>query len=488
MNKLKTECMNDRQYVIYHLSEEEKDSFVLGMIRNNIIDGVVPVNVIDNGNGFVLQYDITECTDVKKYTGGITNRRFLLGLYRDICKALMNAEEYMLDYNNFIIESDNVYIDSRCNARILCLPLKSYEHEHGNLCDIFKNFLVNMRFDMSEDITYVVELLNYFNQNQEASVCEIAKKIDELMETESNNIADSVHSDIRDGGILINMNGDDNDEIDLYEGIEDQEVIPTQVVNPETISHIENMMNVTKNEELRQEGVSSDSSMNDSDSLTANNTMKDDYDFSKMYEQDQLADGYNGYNEADMQNFNFEENVQLENNIDYPGDDNLEEDEANQKKGLFGFAFKKHKNKEKDKKKHKDKSKNEDAYDTDEQATTVLNDDYSNNMSNNVMRINDVMPRLIRLSNNEIIYINKPVFKIGKEINFADYCIADNPAISRAHAEVIINNGNYYVMDNNSLNHTYVDGNQIASQIRVMITDGTRIKLANEEFEFKIAG
>ena len=65
--------MNDRQYVIYHLSEEEKDSFVLGMIRNNIIDGVVPVNVIDNGNGFVLQYDITECTDVKKYTGGITN-------------------------------------------------------------------------------------------------------------------------------------------------------------------------------------------------------------------------------------------------------------------------------------------------------------------------------------------------------------------------------------------------------------------------------
>ena len=43
-------------------------------------------------------------------------------------------------------------------------------------------------------------------------------------------------------------------------------------------------------------------------------------------------------------------------------------------------------------------------------------------------------------------------------------------------------------MDNNSLNHTYVDGNQIASQIRVMITDGTRIKLANEEFEFKIAG
>ena len=145
----------------------------------------------------------------------------MLGLYRDICKALMNAEEYMLDYNNFIIESDNVYIDSRCNARILCLPLKSYEHEHGNLCDIFKNFLVNMRFDMSEDITYVVELLNYFNQNQEASVCEIAKKIAELMETESNNIADSVHSDIRDGGILINMNGDDNDEIDLYEGYEE---------------------------------------------------------------------------------------------------------------------------------------------------------------------------------------------------------------------------------------------------------------------------
>lgn len=487
MSKLKTECMNDRQYVIYHLSEEEKDSFVLGMIRNNIIDGVVPVNVIDNGNGFVLQYDITECTDVKKYTGGITNRRFLLGLYRDICKALMNAEEYMLYYNNFIIESDNIYIDSRCNARILCLPVKNYEKEHNNLCDIFKEFLVNMRFDMSEDITYVVELLNYFNQNQEASVCELAKKIDELIGAESNNITDNTHSDMRDGGILINMNGDDSDEIDLYEGIEDQEVTPTQVVNPETINHIENMMNITKNEELRQEELAN-SNMNESDTTAFNNNANDDYDFSKMYEKDQISDGYNGYNEDDAQNFNFEENVQLESNIDYHGDDNSEEDEVNQKKGLFGFAFKKHKSKEKDKKKHKDKSKHEDANDTDEQATTVLDDNYSNNMSNNVTRINDVMPRLIRLSNNEIIYINKPVFKIGKEINFADYCIADNPAISRAHAEVIINNGNYYVMDNNSLNHTYVDGNQIASQMRVMITDGTRIKLANEEFEFKIAG
>lgn len=95
-------------------------------------------------------------------------------------------------------------------------------------------------------------------------------------------------------------------------------------------------------------------------------------------------------------------------------------------------------------------------------------------------------PYLTRAKNNERIMVDKPVFRIGKEKSFVDYFIADNTAISRSHANIITRDGEYFIQDTNSTNHTYVDGQMIQSNVEVKIAHGTKIKLANEDFEFKI--
>jgi pSer/pThr/pTyr-binding forkhead associated (FHA) protein len=41
-------------------------------------------------------------------------------------------------------------------------------------------------------------------------------------------------------------------------------------------------------------------------------------------------------------------------------------------------------------------------------------------------------------------------------------------------------------MDTNSTNHTYVNGGMIQSNAEIKISHGTKICLANEEFEFKL--
>ena len=97
-----------------------------------------------------------------------------------------------------------------------------------------------------------------------------------------------------------------------------------------------------------------------------------------------------------------------------------------------------------------------------------------------------VMPHLIRLNTQEKININQPVFRIGRERSFVDYVVSNNTSISRSHANIISRNGEYFVMDTNSANHTYVDGNMIQSNAEVRIMHGTKIKLANEDFEFKL--
>jgi len=93
-------------------------------------------------------------------------------------------------------------------------------------------------------------------------------------------------------------------------------------------------------------------------------------------------------------------------------------------------------------------------------------------------------PHIIRY--NERIALNKTVYSIGKDVNHADYCIMDNSAISRMHANIISRGEEYFVVDNNSTNHTYVNGMMIPSNVEVQIINGARIHFADEEFEFRV--
>lgn len=99
---------------------------------------------------------------------------------------------------------------------------------------------------------------------------------------------------------------------------------------------------------------------------------------------------------------------------------------------------------------------------------------------------NQMIPFLIRRKGNEKISLNKPVFRIGKERSYADYFIGDNTAISRSHANIVSRDGEYYLIDTNSTNHTFLNGQMIQSNVETKLAHGDTIRLANEDFEFKL--
>lgn len=94
-------------------------------------------------------------------------------------------------------------------------------------------------------------------------------------------------------------------------------------------------------------------------------------------------------------------------------------------------------------------------------------------------------PVIIRTRTGERIKIDKPIFCIGKSTQGVDYQVTDNNSVSRRHAYIINVNGVYYLRDNKSTNHTYLGGKIISSGTDMMLIDGIRFKLANEEFTFK---
>ena len=94
-------------------------------------------------------------------------------------------------------------------------------------------------------------------------------------------------------------------------------------------------------------------------------------------------------------------------------------------------------------------------------------------------------PYIVRVDNGEKVIIQKQVFKIGKASRGVDYHVSDNGAISRQHAIITKKEDGYYIKDNKSTNHTYVDGRELGEGEEVLLKNNSKFKLADEEFQFK---
>ncbi|MCM1288720.1 MAG: FHA domain-containing protein [Clostridium sp.] len=88
--------------------------------------------------------------------------------------------------------------------------------------------------------------------------------------------------------------------------------------------------------------------------------------------------------------------------------------------------------------------------------------------------------RLHSLFNGYDIEINKSKFTIGK--NSGDIDLSGYSMLSRTHCEIINSDGNYYIIDKNSTNGTYVNNSRIPSEKMIPIKSGDNILLADLEY------
>ncbi len=123
--------------------------------------------------------------------------------------------------------------------------------------------------------------------------------------------------------------------------------------------------------------------------------------------------------------------------------------------------------------------------DDDDEATGLLTQD-DEEATGLLIEPQVYYPNLYRQLTNEMISVNKPVFRIGKERSYSDYFVGNNDKVSRSHADIITRGNHYYIKDLNSKNRTFINGAPIMPQQETEIQDGDRIRLANEEFEFRV--
>ena len=91
---------------------------------------------------------------------------------------------------------------------------------------------------------------------------------------------------------------------------------------------------------------------------------------------------------------------------------------------------------------------------------------------------------LLRAKTNETIELPQGEFKLGRSNVQSDYVISGNSGIGRLHAKIIVKENQCFVVDNSSMNKTYLNSQELEPQKEYLLENGDSIKLMNEKFTF----
>ncbi len=92
---------------------------------------------------------------------------------------------------------------------------------------------------------------------------------------------------------------------------------------------------------------------------------------------------------------------------------------------------------------------------------------------------------ILTMSDGRNVIVDQPMFKIGKNAAITDYQLFGNQTISRLHSVITRNDGKFFIIDNDSTNGTFVNGQRISTD-PVQIVAGDVIRFADTDMTFDI--
>lgn len=481
MNPLQIQTNAQGSFVTYKLEHQESlDRMTMGMLTNNKIKGMIPIDYSQIDSERWIKYDITSMQPLQSYLSGILTRKKALGIFSQIVNTFLLAEDYMIDASFIILDINNIYINAGTEELgIICLPVSGFV-SNVTLQDLAANITRCGQFNSRENCDYVTKILNFVNGSQ-FSIAGFKDLLDELTR-------DSVQRIQRE-----NMDHDMTGEAEsALEEVNGQMAVAVESVADMVGQNTGNQ---------RQQGI-------------------------------WIGDGKGGSSSAGG-----------------AAPPVSKEKQKKEKKGLFGKKKKKAKKEQKVKPLSGGVDNNgmmipgmdslqeqkllEPSKPTEKPSAgavspppgrPVMKPAVPPDLSGIASQINMGQPRItnsvdkpewsisqdlgsgVGVSDNTIMLkleeeatavlcrvrtgeekvVDKGELVMGKASSGVDYCIRDNTTISRVHAKILRHGTQYFIQDNDSMNHTYVDGRQVMKGEELPIQNGSRIRLSDEEFIFKL--
>ncbi len=484
--KFAKETQGTYSYLVYEIGDKQKiDEFSLGMLSNNKIPGVLSIIYTQMDNDKYFKYNISSKISVSEFFAGAVTKKRLLGVFESIVEAFISVDEYMISKNCLVLDLNYIYVDvSTCKAELAYLPLNNIDDQEKSVNMFLKEIMFSTKFEQTENCGYVAQIINYLNSSSTFNLYEFKKLLNKLQldEKEEKHIGTQRVKEVKteEKKEVINKKiVQENSKVEK-KSVEQQETkkqaelqIPVARNKPvetpkkeKQISMFSLLMHYSKeNKELYKQQKAEKVSI---DKESKNNKQ------AKPKKNKQAAFSVPGANFAVPGMEQAAGNLVL--------GDKIQNKEQTIKKEV--------ENDNVEKKSTIQASSKSVEVPMDFGETTILGGNLSLGettvLSATKAAEQQILPHLIRIKNNEKIPINKPRYRIGKERSYVDYFIGDNTAISRSHADIINNGGRYTIVDMNSTNHTYVNNEMIQSGTEVELKHGDKLRLANEDFEFRL--
>ena len=451
--------LEDGTYLVYKVGANETvDRYALNTISSNNIDGVMKMNR-ENDNGVECFYiNITAKYPLKMMLEKPVRREFLLGVFESIAKISRDADDYLLDPKYFLFNYDNMYYDlTEKKLSLIYLPIER-EEEEIDVKKFLKNMLFDLTYDTRENCYYVAYLINLINSKETVTMDKLLEVID----------------DIRKRLVVVPAPTQKTDEIR-------QQPVQPQASEPKVPQQIQPKQEIPVPAKP-QEGKA----------VNVPSAPQKPAEPPKKGLFGGLLSGRDKSKEKVKK-----EKPAVKNAIPIPGMPEVPTPNTPQMPGgKVAIPTPGKKN-----------TPQPAVSETPNVVTPPVNQavNVPNNTSGHTVIIGGAaqtgrtvfkkdiqqgngVAQLTRVSTNETATIKGSLFKIGKEKSFVDFYVSGNPTVSRIHAQIRSENGNYFIEDINSTNHTYLGSDTTPLQAGQLypLQSGMRFRISDEEFLFKI--
>ena len=487
-------------YLVYTIdAEDELDSMSLGMLTNNKIPGIAEATFLQVDTTKYIKFNVSAKVSVSQLFSGPVNKKRLVGVFTGIIDAMLSAEDYMLDTDSMLLDLDYIFADvTTCESVLVCLPVMNRETKNPELGVFFKNIMFNTQFDQTENCDHVAQIINYLNTNPVLSLNDFKALLDGMTKPREEKKASRPKVEEQRP---VEKPRQQPVAMPVQQPVpQAQPMPPAPVQEPVPASAPAKLDASMLPESLQlQEEEKPISMFYLLQHYNKENAAK--YKAQKAAKKEKKAEGKKkdsdgkGKKDAPSSTVNAgfavpgQPAAQVNPGFAVPGQNSMPV-ETKPAQPVVPASVQQPAAKKPQPTVPQQPVQpvvQQPAQSINFGETTVLGSPMGETTVLGVAAAPAaVKPYLIRAKNNEKIPLNKPVFRIGKERSYVDYFIGDNTAISRSHANIINRNGEFFVVDTNSTNHTYVNGGMIQSNVETPLSHGTKIRLANEEFEFKL--
>lgn len=543
------ETQGTHTYLVYKVAENDVvDSMSLGMLTNNKISGLAHTLFTQMDATQYIKYDVSAKISVKQFFTGAVNKKRLIGVFNGIVDAMLSAEDYMIDINSIVLDLEYIFADvSTCETVLVCLPVVSDDLTGTDLGVFFKNIMFSTQFDQTENCDHVAQIINYLNSSPVFSLDEFKKLLDAISGTAAPAPQPVVKAAPAPQPV-VQQPVQQPVQRPIQQPIQQPVQRPVQQPVQQPVQRpVQQPVQPRPAAPVQQPARPAATPVpprpvpaNGKGAPQAAAVQPGEKEMSWFY----LMQHYNSENAA---KYKAQKDAKKNGNASAAAPVPAQPPKKQPQAGYAvpgqptpvnpGFAVPGQQPPrpaaapvpprpaaapvpprpaaapvpprpaaapaqprpaapvQPRPAAPVQQPVQQPVFNPAPMAqpmnfgeTTVLGGGGGIGETTvlGATPATQVRPHLVREKNNEKISLNKPVFRIGKEKSYVDYFIGDNSAISRSHANIISRDGEYFVMDTNSTNHTYVNGGMIQSNVETKIVHGTKIRLANEDFEFKL--